>query len=213
MRPAPIDPPEIHHALWDGFDGLVGWDIGANCGQSLREMTIRFAQVVAFEPAQECQPYLTAWAQRANVTILDCAVSDNDGVVTLAALPDKIDTGQLVTPGTHGMEWSPDVPAALARAVPCRTVDSLTEELPAPDFMKIDVEGHELRVLTGAWYTLTDYHPDLLIEFHTPELHDDCVECLREHGYHNITTVRHPHYRAGSAMWLQHGWIRAFGWR
>lgn len=210
MRPAPIDPPEIHPTLWDGFEGNVGWDIGANCGQTVSEMLRRFQNVVAFEPAAECRPYLDRLLHHFNFAWCDYAISDTDGQIQLAALPDKIDTGQLVTPGTHGMEWSPDVPDAVARTVIARTIDSLVEELPPPDFLKIDVEGHELKVLTGAWQTLTDYQPALLIEFHAPELYEQCIQCLLAHGYTNIEPVRHPHYPPGSPMWHQHGWLRVF---
>ncbi len=121
MRPAPIDPPEVHRTLWHGFEGEVGWDIGANCGQTMGEMTRRFRQVVAFEPAVECFEYLEPWTRKVpdvNVVICDFAISDTDGTVTLAALPDKIDTGQLVTPGTHGMQCTADIPAAVARTSP-----------------------------------------------------------------------------------------------
>ncbi len=206
MKPAAIDPPEIHNSLWIGFNGTTGWDIGANCGQTLPEMTGRFSTVHAFEPAAECRPWLDKWDA---VTVWPIAVSDYDGQITLTELPDKIDTGQLVTAGTHGMEWNPDQPGALSRTVPARTVDSLAEELGPPDFLKIDVEGHEMRVLAGAWQTLTDHRPDLLIEFHAPELHLRILECLNHHGYRHIATVRHPHYEIGSPMWLQHGWVRA----
>ncbi len=212
MKPAAIDPPEIHSQLWAGFHGTVGWDIGANCGQSLPEMTTRFTQVVAFEPADECKPWLSAWMARpkVNLVVSDYAVTDVDGPVTLTALPDKIDTGQLVTAGTVGMEWNPDGPGAVPRVVTGRTVDSLVEELPAPDFLKIDVEGHEIRVLSGAWQTLTDYQPDLLIEFHSADLYDGIIECLHQHGYQRLDTVRHPHYPKGGPMWHTHGWVRAF---
>ncbi len=213
ITPAPIDPPEIHRQLWDGFSGTVGWDIGSNTGQSLDEMTKRFKHVTAFEPAVECMPFLEPWSKL--VLVKQVAVSNTDGEIQLAALPDKIDTGQLVTPGTHGMEWSPDWAATCAtpeivRTVPAYRIDSLVEELPAPDFWKIDVEGHEMLVLEGAEQTIVDYRPDMLIEFHNPELHEGVLECLGAHGYVNVTTVRHPHYRTGSAMWFTHGWVKAF---
>jgi FkbM family methyltransferase len=157
-------------------------------------------------------PYLTPWAGR-KVLVLDYAISDVDADIELAALPDKIDTGQLVTPGTHGMEWSPDVPEAVARTVTARTVDSLVlrGEVAPPDFMKIDVEGHEMRVLTGARQTIDAYLPAMLIEFHTPELHRQCRELLRaDYAYRVVETVRHPHYPPNSRMWFTHGWLRAF---
>jgi FkbM family methyltransferase len=214
IQPAPIDPPSIHKRLWHGFEGTVGWDIGANCGQTLTEMTTRFERVEAFEPAVECMPFLEPWERKAPVVVHQVALSNVDGHIPLAALPDKINTGQLVTPGTHGMEWSIDWAAdqpEVARTVPARRIDTLIlTQHPAPDFWKIDVEGHELLVLEGAEQTITDYMPDMLIEFHNQELHRACLECLTAHGYTELETVRHPHYRAGSEFWFNHGWVRVF---
>lgn len=207
MKPAPIDPPEIHPTLWAGIGGTIGYDIGANCGQSLSEMTRRFTQVYAFEPATEALQLLNTWSNR--VTILPVAVSDTDENVTLAAIPDKIDTGQLITPGTHGMEWSAQIPAATARSVTARRIDSLIEQIPPPDFMKIDVEGHERHVLAGAARTLATHRPDLLIEFHNHELWRTCLRVLDGHGYTQTATIRHPHYTRDSQMYHNHGWIRA----
>jgi FkbM family methyltransferase len=209
VKPAPIDPPVIWPTLWQGAEGTVGWDVGANCGQTIPQMLERFDRVIAFEPARECWPYLDKLAQD-GLTIKHIGLSDKDGSVDLIALPDKIDTGQLVTTGTHGMEWDPDADSGLIRSVPCRTVDGFTRDEPDsnPDFMKIDVEGHEMRILKGAKRTLALDHPDLLIEFHSPELYDEIISFLDGFGY-ATTTVRHPHYPEGSLMFRQHGWIKA----
>lgn len=208
MKPAVTDPPEIEAALWSGFTGDVGWDVGANCGQSIAEMQTRFETVVAFEPAEECWPYLH---QFPDLTWLPIGLSDTDEKVDLVALPDKISTGQLVTAGTVGMEWDPHGDDAVVRPVVCRTVDSLIAEgtVPEPDFMKIDVEGHELKVLYGARKTLAVKRPRLLVEFHAPHLHRSIVDMLEGLGY-ETQTVRHPHYWPGTQMWFQHGWIRAW---
>lgn len=212
MKPATIDPPEIHETLWDGIAGQTGWDIGANCGQTLTQMVSRFPTVHVFEPAAECLPWLNPWATRENhgrtVRIWPIAVSDFAGQITLLELPDKIDTGQLVT-DIRGMEWNPQQPGATERTVPARTVDSLADEIGPPDFMKIDVEGHEMRVLAGAYQTLKDFQPELLIEFHSPQLHTRIIECLHHHDYTDIDTIRHPHYPPKGRMWHQHGWVRA----
>jgi len=214
MRPAPSDPPEVEAQLWRGFTGNVGWDIGANCGQSLPTMTKRFRHVVAFEPAEECYEYLVPWVGRAslaNVVISNYALSDVDGQIELAALPSKIDSGQLVTPGTPGMEWSPCVWFdADNRAVEARTADSLLEEFSPPNFLKIDVEGHEQKVLDGARQLISDYLPAMLVEFHTPQLGESCRATLVDNYGYRVEVVRHPHYLPGSPMWHQHGWLRAF---
>lgn len=208
MKPAVIDPPEIWSRLWKDFGGGTGWDVGANCGQTVPIMLDRFTQVIAFEPAEECWPYLQQFA--GNFAWLPIALSDRDDHIDLLELPDKIDTGQLVTAGTIGMEWDPRRPDAAIRTVISRTLDSLLEEgaLDPPDFLKIDTEGHELRVLFGAKRGLAANRPDLLIEFHSKELHSSCFALLESLGY-RLETVRHPHYRSGSPMYFQHGWIRA----
>lgn len=210
MKPAVSDPPEIEKSLWYGFGGGVGWDIGANCGQSYDEMMTRFDTVIAFEPATECAPYLDDLAStNTSYRWLPIGLSDTDSHVELVELPDKIDTGQLVTGGTVGMEWNPEHPDAVIRMVECRTVDSLVAEgLPGPDFLKIDVEGHELKVLYGAKKELAINRPDLLVEFHAPHLHRSMVDLLEGYGY-DVQTIRHPHYRPGTQMWFQHGWIKA----
>jgi FkbM family methyltransferase len=208
VKPAAIDPPEIWHTLWADFGGAVGWDVGANCGQTIPVMLERFDQVFAFEPAAECWDYLADFD--GNVTVLPIALSDRDDDIGLISLPDKIDTGQLVTAGTHGMEWNPEDQGASTRYVPAHSVDRLISDgaIPTPDFMKIDTEGHELRVLFGARQTLAVGRPELLVEFHSPVLHDSCQSLLEQYGY-RIETVRHPHYRPGTPMFFTHGWLRA----
>jgi FkbM family methyltransferase len=208
MRPAPIDPPEIWNRLWADFSGDVGWDVGANCGQTIPVMQTRFNQIYAFEPARECDEYLDAFH---GISVYPIALSDTNEDIELIALPDKIDTGQLVTAGTHGMEWSPALEKdGLIRKVPSCTVDHMIEAcgLKPPNFMKIDTEGHELKILFGARQTLATHRPDLLIEFHSPELHDSCKTLLEQYDY-NVETVRHPHYRPGTTLWFSHGWFRA----
>jgi len=50
------------------------------------------------------------------------------------------------------------------------TIDSL--QLPRVDFIKIDVEGHELEVLRGSRETLEKYHPILMVEITSPRAVD-----------------------------------------
>lgn len=217
MKPAEPDPPELHHALWGGtggsddygFTGDVGYDIGANCGQTVPEMLSRFKVVYAFEPAEECAPWLDDIGD-GRFSWLPIAVSCEDATVDLVEVPDKIETGQLVSAEAEGMEYDPRRPDAGLRKVICRTIDTLVNrgEVPSPDFMKIDVEGHELKVLRGAEATLVIKAPAILLEFHSKDLHRACVDLLDGYGY-TTRTVRHPHYYPGTELWYAHGWVRA----
>lgn len=208
-RLSSTDPAEIEPQLWSGFKGEVGWDIGANCGQSKAEMIGRFFDVYAFEPAEECFEYLRQ-AEDKDYRWYPVAVSDNDETINLIELPSKIDTGQLVSADAKGMEYDPASPDGRQRVVTCRSVDSLIADwnLPAPDFMKIDVEGHEFKVLVGARRTLAVKRPDILLEFHSPVLYAQCAGMLDSYGY-QVETVRHPHYETYSGLWHAHGWLRA----
>lgn len=202
-----MDPPEISYELWRDFQpGPLGFDVGSNCGQTLPQMAELCTTVYAFEPAEECRPYLLNHPSIR--THFEMAISDTVGTLQLAAVDDKIDSGQLVTPGMSGMEWRSDTPTVKLRTVVCTTLDALTESLGIPSLIKVDVEGHEDKVLNGASELLTEHRPQWLIEFHSPGLHQYCVSLLRTHGY-KVRTIRHPHYPVDSPLWKQHGWIKA----
>ena len=209
IRPAVPDPVEIAAKLWEGFGGAYGWDVGANCGQSVSAMCQLFARFTCFEPCagsyEFCQTFLPG------IDIRQIAVSDHDGELELAFPADEQrETGQLVTIGTPGMEWTPSDWSTVERVtVPCRTADRLAAELGLPDFMKVDTEGHEAKVLAGAQEILLEGRTDFLIEFHSEANNFWCQAELRDAGYRS-EIVRHPHYLEDSAMWHRHGWIRAF---
>jgi predicted RNA methylase len=50
-------------------------------------------------------------------------------------------------------------------------------------FIKIDVDGHEVKVLQGAMDLLSTAPLDVLIETHSAELERDCISLLKAKGY------------------------------
>lgn len=212
ITPAVPDPPELDDILWAGFQpGEVAYDVGANCGQTLDRIKGFSDTVVAFEPAVEAFEYLRAhYGHRMGIVLSDKAVTSHDGTVDLMAAPSKIETGQLVTHGTEGMEWSEDeMDNGVVRTLPAVTIDRFAlEENLWPDFIKIDVEGHEGEVLRGAMQVLAVKQPQMLIEIHSEQLGEFIQGLLSESYY--LDVVRHPHYAPGSLLWRTHFWLRCF---
>jgi methyltransferase FkbM-like protein len=93
------------------------------------------------------------------------------------------------------------------------TLDAISAEIGAPDFIKIDIDGGEHDALRGGIETLRERRPHLIVETHSRELEDSCGELLVDCGYRPI--VKHNRkiwreYRAGA----QHNrWLLAEGSR
>jgi hypothetical protein len=141
------------------------------------------------------------------VTLLNIALSDEPGTVDLSVRFTPMGGGQLVSPGVPSDGW---YGAELyRRCVPCMTLDQLLEAYGAPDFVKIDTEGFEERVLRGG----TDVRRwccDWLIEYHSPELGRACQDLL-DSG-HVIQDVENPE-SPGNGWLLVERTLCAATWR
>ena len=72
----------------------------------------------------------------------------------------------------------------------CRTLDSIVEELNIePDFLKIDVEGFEHLILSGASRVLSKFRPHIVLEANPGDPGRAMTQILSKHGYgfQNIT--------------------------
>ncbi len=175
------DPEGLHEQLWGWVQGGVGWDIGANEGQSVdRLLANGFSRVIAVEPAIESFRILEReWGSDPRVTLLNVAVSDEPGMAALSVRSTPMGGGQLVSPGMpeegwHGAEL-------YQRSVTCVTLDDLLEKYGTPDFCKIDTEGFEERILRGGVATRRSWC-DFLVEYHSPDLRRACYQLL-DSGY------------------------------
>jgi FkbM family methyltransferase len=167
-RHALLHPPHVHPAVL-GFlqPGSVVIDVGASLG----EWTVPFARkvgpagrVLAIEPAPRSaaalESTLAANALR-QAEIVRWAIGDHDGITQFAVpvvTSARIDTGTArIGPACAGHD---------ALRIPLRSLDSLAAEcdLARLDLIKIDVEGHERRVLDGAAAILDRHRPVLVIE-------------------------------------------------
>lgn len=202
---AHTDPYQIAGDLWDGWKGGLAFDVGANIGQSVPELLARFDWVVSLEPAAESWAVL-AGVVHPSLVKLNVAASDHDGDVLLWETDGNVEQGQLISPEHFGFRLL-DGPKR-ERPVPCVTLDTLAAEHGVPDLVKIDTEGHELKILQGAAKLLAGAKTGWLIEFHSCYLADGCMHVLEAAGY-EPRIIRHPHYATDDINYANHGFIRA----
>lgn len=160
-------------------------DVGAHIGTWTVPLAERFRDVIAFEPVEANRVCLEAnVAGRANVVVLPVAVGAQAG------------TGSMAFPGansgTYYLERGADV-----------LVVALDTVVHSPvDFIKIDVEGLEGAVLTGAEHLLRTSHPAVFFEdnglgaVHYGPGWVDPKTVLRRNGYRLVVRL------AKNELWL-----------
>lgn len=127
----------------------VALDIGAHVGLWAMWLVKEFDRVECFEPVgqfADILPYNMRPAE--NYALHRCAVGDAPGFVALTINP-------AITGNTHVLPGRPG-------DTPVRTIDSFG--FTNVDFIKIDVEGFELRVVQGARETLLRERPYMVLE-------------------------------------------------
>lgn len=195
------DPPEIENLLWSFPAGEVAYDVGANVGRTLKILSKRFSRVFAYEPSAECLPFLRATADvLGNATVCPYALSSSSGEVELQEQSEAIKSGQLTTRLGFHEGWGAIVGE---RLVKCSAMD---DEFPAPDFVKVDVECHEVEVIKGALRTVAEKRPHFFIEVHSQDLGKDLWRMLGGF-YPDLRTVRHPNYAVDSWEYHNHFYL------
>jgi len=145
------------------------WDIGANVGLFSFAAASLGAQVVAVE----ADPWLanlmnrSALLNKLPVTVLPVAVSDRHGVSKLYLSDDGRASNSLSGSGR-------------AQTIVTVTLDWMLDYFPAPEVLKIDVEGLEYAVLSGARKV---FQSRPLIFCEVTEHHDLVGELLRGAEY------------------------------
>src|SRR5205823_14575816 len=124
-------------------------DIGANIGRYTKHLSKFSKRVIAIEPTPFTFTVLENTIKKlglANVEAKCCALSDHIG------------TGTMAGPNIY------EAHLEAGNDVPVRTIDSILTGDERVDFIKCDVEGHELQVVRGSLETIKNFHPAWLIE-------------------------------------------------
>lgn len=172
----------------------VVFDVGANVGnwtQSLLEF-LPTAKVYMFDPSPGCQKVIRE-KNLPGITLLPCALGESPGRMPYFS--------SSATDGSASLHARRDTPFADFKyqqsTVEVRTLDEVieTEKIAFVDFIKMDIEGHELFALKGAQRSLAARKIGALsFEFGCGNINSrtffrDFYELLTAHGFviHRVT--------------------------
>ncbi len=162
-------------SLLDARRGFV--DIGANVGLYTYYFSHSFQNIYSFEPISEKAPPSGRWNQ-SDVTVYTVALSDQHQVFTLyiPEVSGRLETTLASLEPRDGICHQREVTAERLDAYNLREID----------LIKIDVEGHERRVIDGAVETIRVNRPILLVEIeqrHSERPIEQVFDQIRALGY------------------------------
>lgn len=131
-------------------------DVGGHVGLWSRVMAMDFDAVTAIEPMSALRECFVRNVPE-SVTLLPYAVGDRLGTASIGFPTDNTGNARVAETGGKVFEQTAD-----AELVDVVTIDGLG--LPAIDFLKIDVEGYEFEVITGAETTIRSHRPVMVVE-------------------------------------------------
>jgi FkbM family methyltransferase len=154
-------------------------DVGANIGFYTHVLQKRCSKVHAFEPNGELAALLRRTVAR-NVIVHEQAVSDKPGTAELF-IPQR---GGNFLPGLASLDQAHFEGAVKSQTVHLVRLDDVLDG--RIDFIKIDVEGHEMSALLGAQNLISAHRPIFLIEAedrHRERATSSVFQFFRERNY------------------------------
>lgn len=165
-----------------GAQQRVVVDVGANVGFFSMKQALQFGdklRLIAFEPDPTTYARLQKNVDRirtrtsADIRCVNCALDEHAGQAKFV---------RDVSVESHVVEGDSD---ANAITVQLTTLDSVVEQegLQKIDLLKIDVEGHEMKVLAGARHKALPITENITLEYHQPQFVQEIEEFLRPYHF------------------------------
>lgn len=178
--------------------GKVAYDVGAFEGIFTLFFSRKAKVVVAYEPNPASYRRIQENIRLNRIdkaTLRQAGVSDQNGTLQFA-LDRLMPGGASADSSVSGQIGKTSKNLSVFRVDVVKLDDDIRQySLPAPDFVKIDVEGLENAVLRGMEETIQKHRPEIYIEVHGatyPEKEQTAaglVSFLLGHGYERITHI------------------------
>ena len=123
-------------------------DVGAHVGFWLKDLQNNFKMVYAFEPISDVRECLKKNVEKDNYLLFDFGLGDKNETVMVNYIPEETGNTYVSDQGN--------------REINIRRLDEI--KLPKIDYIKIDAEGYEIKVLQGAEGLITRDEPYIHVE-------------------------------------------------
>jgi FkbM family methyltransferase len=164
-----LDTPE--YRFWKNLDltGQIVYDVGSFQGLLALHFARMAKQVICYEPNPRNRARLTenvVLNQLNNVRVRDVGVGSKPGRFEMVYQPLMPGGSSIERKAVEELLRSGEQVVKLEIQITTLDQDRSDQLLPAPDFIKIDIEGLELDALKGARNTLSQCRPTLFLEMH-----------------------------------------------
>jgi FkbM family methyltransferase len=166
----------FYRRLLADLENPIIFDVGANRGEKTQIFLELGASVTCIDPEPSCALLLTrrfaSYGHRVNVVCAALAGEEGDATMFVH----QSGSGY----NTLDAHWASKVAREACRApqpikVPTRTLDGLFRKFGRPDYIKIDVEGYEAKVLSGLHQPI----PLITFEVNLPDFKQQGLACIR----------------------------------
>tara|TARA_Y100001958_G_C21192427_1_gene520342 strand:- start:665 stop:1351 length:687 start_codon:yes stop_codon:yes gene_type:complete len=187
------------HEVYKITNNNIIFDIGAHKGDKSKKLINFFSKIVLVEPQPECVKILKSkFSKYKNIIIVETGVSSREQSLELkinssnpliSTFSDKWTKGRF-----KESKWDQKL------NITTTTLDKLVNQFGNPDFIKIDVEGHEYDVVKGLSKKVGTISFEFTSEFFEESL--KCLNYLQKLGYEKFN------YSEGERRKFNTDWVK-----